>query len=136
MEDKLHILTERQRDVYLLKQQKMSYKKISEVLGITPSIARSIYENAMRRLIDYEYYHAVEERNDEKTDFPLTRGELKLIREGLVLLSDSRQYSVSGNAKADRQGRKSYKRLVIDRMIDRADEVPCDRAVPKNIKTE
>ncbi len=122
MESNLSILSEKQKEVYLLREKNMSFAKISEKLGISETAVRGRYTNAIRRIKEYEHYNKVKERNTIQVAFPITRGELLLIYEGLRLLTKSKPYAVSKNVLTDIEGRKSYKRTLIDNLIERAEE--------------
>lgn len=124
MENNLSMLSEKQKEAYLLREQNLSFSKIAEKIGISPSSARGRYHAVLRRIQEYEHYNAVRERNNVPVTFPLTRGELQLIHEGLYLLTRSKPYLVYANVRLDpEEERKSYKRLLIDNMIERAEEV-------------
>ena len=83
----LSILTERQRQVYLLRQQKLTFAQIGEQLGISAASAGTTYHAAHRRLRDAAILHdAPSEHDTRPVDFPLTRGELEAIAGALFLL--------------------------------------------------
>ena len=83
----LSILTERQRQVYLLRQQKLTYAQIGEQLGISGASAGTTYHAAHRRLRDAAILHdAPSEHDTRPVDFPLTRGELEATAGALFLL--------------------------------------------------
>ncbi len=82
----LSFLTERQQQVVALRRKGLSYAKIGEQLGFCSNAARTHYANAERRAREYKRYNAIQERNKELADFPITRGELKLILDALSLL--------------------------------------------------
>lgn len=46
--------TERQKEVYRLREQKMTFLQIVNVLGISQNAARQHYQNALRRIREYE----------------------------------------------------------------------------------
>ena len=50
MEQNLTILTERQRQVYLLRAQKLTFAEIGTQLGVSAVAAGSAYRTACRRL--------------------------------------------------------------------------------------
>lgn len=83
----LSILTKRQRQVYLLRQQKLTFAQIGEQLGISAASAGTAYHAAHRRLRDAAILHdAPSEHDTRPVDFPLTRGELEAIAGALFLL--------------------------------------------------
>lgn len=123
METAFSILSEKQKEVYLLREKNMSFAQIAREIGISPSAVRGRCIAAARRIKGYEVYHKIQEQNTVQVEFPITRGELRLIREGLELLAASKPYAVSENVFTDIEGRKSYKRTLIDQLINRAGNV-------------
>ena len=74
----LSILTKRQRQVYLLRQQKLTFAQIGEQLGISAASAGTTYHAAHRRLRDAAILHdAPSEHDTRPVDFPLTRASWK-----------------------------------------------------------
>lgn len=122
MEDFFRFFTERQKEVYRLREQKMTFLQIGNVLGISQNAARQHYQNALRRIREYEAYNRMIEHNNQPIDFPLTRGELKLIYMGLNELTHIKPYKVMANVRASWEEQKSYERLIIDNLMDRAYE--------------
>ena len=61
----------------------MTFVQIGNTLGISKNAARQHYQNALRRIREYEAYNRMIDHNNQPVDFPLTRGELKLIYIGL-----------------------------------------------------
>ena len=83
----LSILTKRQQQVYLLRQQKLTFAQIGEQLGISAASAGTTYHAAHRRLRDAAILHDTPSEHDTRpVDFPLTRGELEAIAGALFLL--------------------------------------------------
>ncbi|MFQ6840338.1 MAG: hypothetical protein ACLRSJ_00465 [Agathobaculum sp.] len=81
MDQNLSILTERQRQVYLLRQQ-------GARLGTSAASAGKTYHTAYRRLRDAAILLEAPPRTDARpVDFPLTRGELEAIAGALSLLN-------------------------------------------------
>ena len=78
-EQNLGILTKRQREVYLLRQQKLTFRKIAEQLGGRPSAGRTAYQLALRRLREQQAKLLQAELEQQPADFPVTLGELDLI---------------------------------------------------------
>ena len=85
-EQNLGILTKRQREVYLLRQQKLTFRKIAEQLGGRPSAGRTAYQLALRRLREQQAKLLQAELEQQPADFPVTLGELDLICKGRLLL--------------------------------------------------
>lgn len=122
MEDFFRFFTERQKEVYRLREQKMTFLQIGNVLGISQNAARQHYQNALRRIREYEAYNRMIEHNNQLIDFPLTLGELKLIYMGLSELTKVKPYKVTANVRSNIEEQKSYERLIIDNLMDRAYE--------------
>ena len=95
MEDFFRFFTERQKEVYRLREQKMTFVQIGNTLGISQNAARQHYQNALRRIREYEAYNRMIEHNNQPVDFPITRGELKLIYMGLNELTKVKPYKVT-----------------------------------------
>lgn len=123
MEDFFRFFTERQKEVYRLREQKKTYDEISKTLGISRNAVYTHYHNALRRIREYEEYNQVKEQNNQPVDFPLTRGELKLIYMGLNELTHIKPYKITVNVRTNWEEQKSYERLIIDDLIERAYEV-------------
>lgn len=79
MEDKIEILTEKQRVAWELRNKGLTFKKIAEEMGVTVSAATEHVHKAERRFREYERYQAAKERNNEVIQIELTRGECKLL---------------------------------------------------------
>ena len=95
----LTFLTERQKTAYLLHAENMTYNCIGEEMGITASTAREHVRAAERRIREYVRYQKRLERDKQRIELILTRGNLWEIREGLQLLK----------CELSRQTRKTYK---------------------------
>ena len=54
MEDFFRFFTERQKEVYRLREQKMTFLQSVNVLGISQNAARQHYQNALRRIREFE----------------------------------------------------------------------------------
>jgi len=87
MDDKLKFATEREKEAYSYRQQKYTYKKIGEIMGITAARAKQLDVCAERRIKAYEKYCKILKKEKEEfarpIDFPLSYGEGKLISEAL-----------------------------------------------------
>ena len=114
MEDFFRFFTERQKEVYKLREQKMTFAQIGNTLGISSNAARQHYQNALRRIREYEAYNRMVEHNNQPVDFPLTRGELKLIYMGLNELTKVKPYKVTANVRSNWEEQRSYERIIID----------------------
>lgn len=115
--------TERQKEVYKLREQKMTFVQIGNTLGISQNAARQHYQNALRRIREYEAYNRMVEHNNQPVDFPITRGELKLIYMGLNELTKVKPYKVTANVRSNWEEQRSYERIIIDDLMDRAFEI-------------
>ena len=74
MEQNLSILTPRQRQVYLLRQQNLTFPQIGAQLGMSAATAGSTYRAARRRLRDAAILRdAPSEQDMRSVDFPLNR---------------------------------------------------------------
>ena len=122
MEDFFRFFTDRQKEVYRLREQKMTFVQIGNTLGISKNAARQHYQNALRRIREYEAYNRMIEHNNQPVDFPLTRGELKLIYIGLNELTKIKPYRVMANVRSNWEEKRSYERIIIYDLIDRAFE--------------
>ena len=122
MEDFFRFFTDRQKEVYKLREQKMTFVQIGNTLGISKNAARQHYQNALRRIREYEAYNRMIEHNNQPVDFLLTRGELKLIYIGLNQLTKIKPYRVMANVRSNWEEKRSYERIIIDDLIDRAFE--------------
>lgn len=122
MEDFSVFFTDRQKEVYKLREQKMTFVQIGNTLGISKNAARQHYQNALRRIREYEAYNRMIDHNNQPVDFPLTRGELKLIYIGLNELTKIKPYRVMANVRSNWEEKRSYERIIIDDLIDRAFE--------------
>lgn len=71
MEDFFRFFTERQKEVYKLREQKMTFAQIGNTLGISSNAARQHYQNALRRIREYEAYNRMVEPITSPLTFPL-----------------------------------------------------------------
>ena len=111
----LSCLTEKQREAYLLREKGLTYQAIGDTMGISCNAARNHVMHAERRFREYTLYHKIEERNLEKADIELTRGEVKVILEALNRLEREIMSDVKFNVNTDWRGRLPYEaRIVVD----------------------
>lgn len=98
MEQDLTILTERQRQVYLLRAQKLTFAEIGTRLGVSAAAAGSAYRAACRlrtQAILLETPPA--EEKSQPVAFPLNRSELEAVVSALLLLQrDMRRRAGTG----------------------------------------
>ena len=112
MEDFFRFFTDRQKEVYRLREQKMTFVQIGNTLGISKNAARQHYQNALRRIREYEAYNRMIEHNNQLVDFPLTRGELKLIYIGLNELTKIKPYRVMANVRSNWEEKEATNALL------------------------
>ncbi len=113
-------LTERQNKFLHLRQSGMTYKAIAEAHGITYSAVSQTVKHAERRIREWERYNAKKERNNQSADFPITLGELKLIRDSLYLL----ERNMLRNArihKDDWKGTLAYEYDIVSNLRERTE---------------
>ncbi len=117
MENKFLLISEKQKEAYLLREQNLSFPQIAEQLGISPSAARERYRNALRGIRKCEAQAKAWERNNVPGSFPVTRGELLMIGVGLEMLTRSSYLGSRGEAQ------KSYERVMVEQMLERVETV-------------
>lgn len=121
MEQDLSILTERQKTAFLLRQQGLTYEKIGRQMGISPAAAGRNVKLAERRFREYQRYHDGRLRNTVPVEFPLTRGELRRILEGLEILdADLANKAGAWNIRVDWMGRLPYEAQLVGDLMERA----------------
>lgn len=62
---------------------------------------------------EYEHYQSVQERNNEIVDFPITRGELRVIHEGLQRLEEDLLKNAHFGAQTDWRDKLPYTALIL-----------------------
>lgn len=120
MEEKLFLLTEQQAQVFLLHQQGLTYEKIAGQLEIPINAVYRHIKAVYRKFREYDNYHDPNKRNDTPVDFPLTRGELKLVFSALRLLErDVLKKANSGRTKEDWKARLPYEAKILAGILER-----------------
>lgn len=109
----LSILTDKQRQAYLLRKEGLTFTAIAERMGNTITAARQSCHGAERRLKEYECYQSAQERNLEVVDFPITRGELRVIHEGLQRLEKDLRKNARPAAQTDWRDDLPYSALIL-----------------------
>ena len=66
------ILTAKQKEVYLLRMEGMTFAEIGRKLGKSVNAVRENYRGVERRTREYTAYQRAETRNNEVVDFPMT----------------------------------------------------------------
>lgn len=128
----LSALTDKQRRAYELRQGGLTYKKVGEQMGITANAARQNFKGAERRLREYARYRHVQERNNEPVDFPLTRGELKMIIEGLRKERRAMTKHLQMSSRADWRNNLPYTARILTDLLARA-EIEIYGAASQNV---
>ena len=80
------IPNEKQREIYLLRQRGMKFKKIAEQLGISASTASLYYKRAENIVMLTEWYQKKIAEFDEPSDITLTKGDVGVMLDALLLL--------------------------------------------------
>lgn len=130
----LSILTEKQRQAYLLRKEGLTYTAIAKRMGNTATAARQSCHGAERRLEEYEQYQSAQERNNEIVNFPITRGELRVIHEGLQWLEKDLRKNVRFAAQTDWHDRLPYTALILCDLLARVEKELYGFSFPTCIK--
>lgn len=109
LDKKLSILTERQREAYLLYQKSKNYSQVGREMGISPSAVQQHVHHAERRFREYESYNAIQLKNNVMVQISLSRGDLKLALEGLELLEREQAKGVYKVVSSDCTEKVPYK---------------------------
>ena len=117
--NRIDCLTDRQRDVYLLREKGMSGPAIARELGITGNAVYQHIHHYERRLKQYDAYRDAKERNLEPIGIPLTRGEAKLIVRALTEYRRRIESTVVQNIKSDWLGRVPYEYQLRDQLVEK-----------------
>lgn len=80
------ISNEKQREIYLLRQRGMKFKEIAEQLGISASTASLYYKRAENIVMLTEWYQKKIAEFDEPSDITLTKGDVGVMLDALLLL--------------------------------------------------
>ena len=116
------ILTEKQKEVYLLRMEGMPFTEISRKLGKSVSAVRENYRGVERRTREYAAYQRAEARNNEVVDFPMTRGELKAVCDGLRKLQEDATRNIRPSSQKDWRDRLPYSALVVKQLLERTEK--------------
>lgn len=131
----LSVLSERQREVWLLHEQGLKRKEIAQKLGITYNAVREHIIHAERRFREYERYCLVEERNQQSVFLPLTRGEVKIILAALQLYEKELERGIMYRSGSDWIGRLPFEAKIVADLFDKAQKVIYGKTLtrmPKN----
>lgn len=116
------ILTAKQKEVYLLRMEGMTFAEIGRKLGKSVNAVRENYRGVERRTRGYTAYQRAEMRNNEVVDFPMTRGELKVVCDGLRKLQEDATRNIHPSAQKDWRDRLPYSALVVKQLLERAEK--------------
>lgn len=95
MKELLKELTDREREILILREKKVPYKTIGEQYGISQNRVRQISVEATRKLRDAQRRLLASEANQMIVLTLLTRSDLILISEALHTLQQSRMSTVT-----------------------------------------
>ena len=116
---RIDCLTDRQKDVYLLREKGMSGPAIARQLGITQNAVYQHLHHIERRLKQYDVYQDAKERNLEPISVSLTRGDAKLIMRALAEYRRRIGSTVVQNIKSGWLGRVPYEYQLADQLADK-----------------
>ena len=114
------MLSDRQRQAYELREQRLTYQKIGEQMGISAGSASQAVHLAQHRLREYEAFCRWKEENSVSVNFPLTRGELTLLLDGARNLRLHMLRHAARWARTDWVGRLPYEFDLLEEVIGRA----------------
>ncbi len=118
----LSVLSELQRKVLVLKDKKYNFKEIARQLNITVKQAKEIHSLAMLRIEQHTAYK-LNTKCNEPVDFSLSRGELKLVLEALIMKQGKDYGRLKSRYKhLDDFSITDYEFDIVDRIIDRVEE--------------
>lgn len=99
----LNGLTDREKEILVLRERKVPYKTIAARYDISPNRVRQIYVDASKKLRSAQKRLLAEEANQMIVLTPLTRADLIIISEALRSLQSARMNTVThalGNLRA------------------------------------
>lgn len=121
MNDNFLFLTDKQRRVYILRNNGVTYKKIAEDMNISYSMARQHYINAERRIREYEKYNVIKERNKKELTLDLTLGELIIIINSLYIFQGKVKINILHKINRDWIGKLPYEYYVLENLIKKVE---------------
>ena len=137
MEKDLSFLTEKQKTVYLLKQEGKTYKAIAKELNISYNGAREHFLLAERRIRSHEkYLNSIKAESKKYIDINLNIVELKFIIGGLSDLSSKIENSIMH--RVGWMEKLPYKYIVVNSLLKRLQLTYCNeiRAIDEEINNE
>lgn len=121
LEQKLSVLSKKQRTAYILREQGLTYREAAKIMGISSNAVRQHIYNAGRRLREYEQFHAVKTNNELPVEFPMTRGELKIIVMGLRYIHQKLSHVAPSRINTDWLGLLPYEHQLAEQVLNRAE---------------
>lgn len=119
MDEELAILTERQREIYILRGKGMSFTRIAKEKGISTSAVSKCFQIATKKLEKFRQYQEQQKRNDIPIKITVTRREVLLIAEGLELLDAVSKQRIRGNTVCEERFPTPYENHFIETLIKR-----------------
>lgn len=124
MEKDLSFLTEKQRTVYLLKQEGKTYKAIAKELNISYNGVRNHYLLAERRIRAHnEYINAIQSRSKKYIDVNMNIVELRLIIHALMDRNMSMLDKIHYSVKSSWFEKLPYEYTVIENLLERLNKI-------------
>ena len=80
------LLDEKQREIYTLKQQGLTFKKIAEKVDLSASTVSLYYKRAEHIVTLTEWYQQKSAEFYEPSDMTLTKGDVRVMLDSLILL--------------------------------------------------
>lgn len=87
-------LTQREREILELREQKVTYKKIAEMYGVSVSRAQSICRQAQRRLREEQRRVLISRANQVIVPTAFTRSQLIIIRDALSTMQNEMRNNI------------------------------------------
>lgn len=128
----LSILTEKQRQAYVLRQNGETFQQIAKIMNITTNAARQHCIGADRRFKEYERYNAEKEKNSMPLNLNITFGDLEFILRALEHFQRYIEGRVGRNVKTDWMGKLPYEYMLLEKLTERIYSVYTDTL--KNFK--
>ncbi len=114
----LKILTAKQRQVYLLRQEGLSFKAIGEAMGIGAGTATRHMHEAERRFREKAYYDAQEAWNQEPIIISTTQGQARALLDCLDWLGLQMQTKASLGRWQDWPGKMPYSARILKQFVE------------------
>lgn len=95
MKELLNVLTDREKEILILREKKVPYKMVGEQFGISQNRARQLFIDATKKLRDAQRKLLAAEANQMVVLTPLTRSDLIIISEALHKLQEARMSTIT-----------------------------------------